>query len=135
MKKPYQPLVQLLYIIILLIPTLVACDRVSNQEETIDTVLEWGRLSPFPESAENVTIKTEGSMFTRAFRVTFTASKDEVTQWLSHSPGTQNVTPIPENDTSSKYVIDPGGGAQYAEIVIREVNEQTLSVEIYTYWS
>jgi hypothetical protein len=103
-----------------------------DTESAIDCVLEWGRLAPFPESAEHLTVTTEGGMFTRAFRVTFVASQEEIARWLTSSPGTRELTPERVEPSTRKYLIEPGGGAVYAEVVI---DDETNWVSIYVCWS
>ena len=103
-----------------------------SRTDAMAAVLEWGRLAPFPESAEQLTITPEGSMFTRAFRVQFIAPPDVINQWLLASPGIGVI----EGDTPQPHVryfrIVPGGGAQGAEA---EVDDVTHTVKVYVYWS
>jgi hypothetical protein len=106
-----------------------------NQDSAIETVLEWARLAPFPNSVRDLTVTSEGSMFTRAFRVRFSAQCKDVEIWLAQSPGTAEVEPKSLDDISYFYSITPGGGAQHAEVTISQLDGSTCSVEIYTYWS
>jgi hypothetical protein len=71
-------------------------------------------------------------MFTRAFRVTFTASQEEIARWVASSPGMRELAPEEIEPNKRKYVIEPGGGAAYAEAVI---DDETNSVMVYVYWS
>src|SRR5262245_28830588 len=48
---------------------------------------EWGGLAPFPATARHFTIRTEGSMFTRSFRGSFSDTPARVRRWLDASPG------------------------------------------------
>jgi len=74
-------------------------------------------------------------MFTRAFRVRFSAPCKDVETWLAQSPGTSEVEPELLNDSTYFYSIYPGGGAQHAEVTISQLDGSTCVVEIYTYWS
>ena len=112
------PLVVFLVAGLLIISPGSGCGRASETNSAMDCVLEWGRLAPFPESAEHLTVTIEGGMFTRAFRVTFVASQEEIARWLASSPGTKELTPQRVEPNTRKYVIEPGGGAAYAEVVI-----------------
>lgn len=58
-----------------------------DRKSKIDCVLTWGCLAEFPADLEDFEIKTEGSMFTRAFRTSFRATPDVTTDWLSQCPG------------------------------------------------
>jgi hypothetical protein len=94
--------------------------------------LTWGRLAPLPASAQDFTVVKEGNMFTRAFRVSFSASLPDVERWLHESPGTREVTPERPSPTSRRFLISPGGGAQHAEVT---VEDGLGTVSIYVYWS
>jgi hypothetical protein len=100
-------------------------------EAMIPPTLEWGRLAPFPTSAKNFEITTEGSSFSRAFRASFIAPAADVQRWLRESPGTRDVRPKPESANVMRYKITPGGGAAHAEVTV----ENGMSVKIYVYWS
>ena len=103
----------------------------AKQKEMVSLVLEWGRLSPFPTTATNVSIKAEGNSFTRSFRVSFTAPKQDIESWIKDSPGLNETTPNELSDNKVQYIITPGGGANKAEVMIDYVLNQ---VEIYVSW-
>ena len=98
----------------------------------INCTLEWARLAPFPESAADFTINTEGSMFTRAFLAQFRASPEAIQQWVADSPGMQGVEPRVPRPNVRQFNIQPGGGAQHAEV---EIDDAIDVVRIYVYWS
>src|SRR6266850_3924954 len=58
-----------------------------NRDSAIQTTLEWGRLAPFPGSAEKFTISATGNMFTRGFRVSFMGRMPIFRSGLSNLPG------------------------------------------------
>ena len=103
----------------------------AKQKEMMALVLEWGRLSPFPTSATNVSIKTEGNSFTRSFRVSFTAPKRDIESWIKDSPGLNETTPDELSDNKVQYTITPGSGANKAEVTIDYGLNQ---IEIYVSW-
>lgn len=103
----------------------------TNYHSAIAATRKWARLSEFPATASDITIKATGSMFTRQFTVTFVAPLEDINSWLGKSPGTKDVTPTATGSVR-KYEIEPGGGAQHAEL---EVDEGTRIVKIITYWS
>jgi len=106
--------------------------RAWDRSEMLRLTLDWGRLAPLPESKQDFTIATEGGLFTRAFRTSFSAPMADVERWLHDSPGTRDVTPERPSPTSRKYLIVPGGGAEHAEV---NVDESCGAVRIYVYWS
>jgi hypothetical protein len=97
----------------------------------INATLEWGRLAPFPKSARDLVVTTHGNMFTRGFRVSFSAPKEDIARWAEESPGIKDTEPNKEGSLR-KYVIKPGGGAVYAEVVIDDATDQ---VRTYVAWS
>jgi len=103
----------------------------AKQKEMTIIILEWGRLAPFPANATNVSIETEGNSFTRSFRASFVAPKQEIQAWIKDSPGINTVTPQVLSDDKVKYIIEPGGGANIAEVTIDFALNQ---VNIYVSW-
>ena len=103
-----------------------------ERRSMVDCTLQWGRLAPFPVAARDFSIRTEGSMFTRAFRARFVASPEEIEQWLRESPGTSGVRPERPSPHLRRYQISPGGGAMFAEV---EIDDQSNTVKVYVYWS
>ena len=103
----------------------------AKQKEMMALVLVWGRLSPFPASATNVSIKTEGGSFTRSFHASFIAPKQDIQSWINVSPGLNETTPDELSDNKVKYIISPSGGANKAEVTIDyDLNQ----VQIYVSW-
>ena len=103
----------------------------ANYYSALEATKEWTQLNDFPSSATNLTVATQGNMFTREFTVEFDAPLADIDKWLNESPGTKNVTPSKVGNVRT-YDIEPGGGAQHAEL---ELNEKTGHVKINTYWS
>jgi len=108
-------------------PELTGTDKRSG----IKATLEWGRLASFPKSARDLVVTTEGNMFTRSFRVSFSAPKEDIARWTEESPGLRETQPEKQN-SQRKFVIKPGGGAVYAEVVIDDATNQ---VRTYVAWS
>jgi hypothetical protein len=104
----------------------------AKQNEMEQITLEWARLAPFPQKAKNFNIYTEGSAFTRTFKGSFNCSEDEMESWVELSPGLQDAEIEDMSDTIKKYIISPGGGANYAEVVI---DYAIGSVEFKVSWS
>ncbi|MFP4346040.1 MAG: hypothetical protein ACLFU8_15195 [Anaerolineales bacterium] len=109
-------------------------EAVRRDDGALETALEWSRLAPLPPSAAELEIETEGSAFTRAFRVSFRAPEAEIEAWATESPGLQESAPDVDDGTRT-YVIAPGGGAAYAEVTLTTLEDGMALVEIYTYWS
>ena len=103
-----------------------------DYQSAIECTLEWGRLSPFPPSAQQLSITIEGGFFTRSFRTSFTAPPSDIEQWLQESPGLRGTLPTTPSPGMRHFQIAPGGGAQHAEV---SVDDTTNRVWIYVYWS
>ena len=103
----------------------------ANYYNALDAIKECARLNDFPTTATNLTVETEGNMFTREFTVEFDAPRADIENWLNESPGTKNVAPT-VNGSIRKYSIEPGGGAQHAEL---ELDENAGHVKINAFWS
>lgn len=102
-----------------------------NYHGALKVTRKWARLNEFPTTAKNLNVQTQGSIFTREFTVEFSAPLADIEQWLSESPGTENVVPTIEGKIRI-YKIAPGDGAQHAEL---ELDESSGHVKINTYWS
>lgn len=104
----------------------------ARKAEMTEITLKWGRLAPFPENVENFTIYTTGSPFTRTFKGSFTATEDIIKSWIAQSPGLQDAKIESISETKKKYIITPGGGANYAEVVI---DYEIGKIEFRVSWS
>ena len=98
----------------------------SDTRSAIECTLEWGRLAPFPPSAEQLSITIHGNMFTREFRTSFTASAPEIERWLKESPGIRETSPTVPSQGVRKFQIRPGGGAGRAEVSIDDAKHQVF---------
>lgn len=103
-----------------------------RDESAIACVREWARLAPLPATARDVQIVTKGGMFSRTFWVTFRDQKSVIEEWLRASPGTRHITLKNPQPKARHFKLDPGGGAQRAEIDVDPGGER---VSIYVCWS
>lgn len=104
---------------------------VLNRQSAIDTAIAWARLAPPPVSSLRVNVDVSGSMFSREIRLSFRPTEDQLERWLLASDGISDAQIIRHSEVTS-YRIQPGEGAQFAEV---RVNESTGYVEVRTYWS
>lgn len=104
----------------------------AKQKEMMTLVLTWGRLAAFPANATKVSIKTEGSSFTRSFRASFFAPKQDILDWIKKSPGINEAVPEKLSDNKIWYDIVPGDGANKAEVTIDNLLN---TVAIYVSWN
>jgi hypothetical protein len=107
-------------------------DSSRNRASAIDCTLEWGRLDPFPPSAQQLTITTHGGMFTREFRTSFVAPSADIDEWLQIAPGTREAVVTVPSPGVRHFQIAPGGGAAFAEVIVDDTQHR---VSIKVYWS
>lgn len=106
--------------------------NLKKQIEMEEITLEWGRLAPFPSATEDFMIWTEGNSFSRTFKGSFTSSPTELETWIQKSPGLQDAEVEQISESTQRYIISPGAGASYAEVII---NATTGTVEFRVSWS
>jgi hypothetical protein len=121
-----------LFLFILMPTNAIDNQNPARQAEMIALTLEWGRLAPFSETAYNFSIHTEGNMFTRSFRASFSAPEEDIRKWVAESPGLQEAAIDLTPEGKQRYSIQPGGGANLAEVTI---DFKSCTVEIYVSWS
>jgi hypothetical protein len=107
-------------------------DSSRNRASAIDCTLEWGRLAPLPPSAQQLTVTTHGSMFSREFRTNFVAPPEDIEEWVQCSPGTREAVVTTPSPGVRHFQIKPGGGAEFAEVTVDDTQH---SVSIRVYWS
>lgn len=89
----------------------------AKQAEMWKSTLAWARLAPLPNGAAGVTIQRVEDPFTRSFSAHFTADQPTIAQWIAESPGLLTAKIETMQGGRHKYLISPGGGASYAEVI------------------
>ena len=103
-----------------------------GQMEAVKTILEVGKLAKIPTQAKITSTKTEGSMFTRAFRMKFQGDPSVIKKWISDSKGLQTAEVTHENGITKYVIKNPGMGYCYAEVI---VNANFSDVNARVMWS
>ena len=103
-----------------------------ERDSAMDCVLTWGRLEPFPQSAQEVKLTTGGGAFTRCFTASFVAPPEDIEEWLKSSPGAREATPTAPSTGVRVFQITPGGGANVAEVAVDDTSHR---VSIRVEWS
>ena len=111
---------------------LMAYDLRVEHQHRREIPREWARLAPYPASARNLRATTSGGMFSRSFRVTFTAQPRDIERWLRASPGPREATEERPALGKRHFDIRPGGGANHAEV---NVDDTSGRVEVNVAWS
>ena len=55
------------------------------RHERIRVALEFGHLAELPDNSKNITVDTQGSMFSRTFWLTYEATQQEIDNWIKKS--------------------------------------------------
>lgn len=98
-----------------------------KQREMMRIALKCGQLAPIPRGARIRFVRTEGNMFTRSFRLMFSADANMTAKWLGDSTGVRSATVI-KNGGTTTYVLKPTCGYQRAEV---SVDRKAHSVTVY----
>jgi hypothetical protein len=101
-----------------------------DKQEAIQTTTEWGGLAPLPAEMEEIDIEKEGSLFTRQFIIEFTASQEQIQNWIKNSKRLKNNSPE-EKALKKIYNIHPGEVESFGGNVEIEGN----NVKINMSWS
>jgi hypothetical protein len=86
----------------------------TRRTEMAQITREWGQLAPFPKTAQDFTIYTEGNSFTRTFRGSFTDTPENIKAWLDNSKGVKEG----KTESPNHYILKMGGGANYGEVIV-----------------
>lgn len=92
-----------------------------KQQEMLEIILKCGDLAPIPKNAEITNIKTEGSMFSRGFRLVFKADMDTINVWMKASKGIGSEKGIEVNG-KKKYILNVINDFEYGEIIVDNRN-------------
>jgi hypothetical protein len=103
----------------------------SMRPEMVRVTVEWGRLAPFPATARDFVIKTEGNMFTRSFRGSFTDTPEHIEAWLATSPGVSRAY-CTQTSMGETCRLQTSERVSYGEVV---VSPDKSRVTFYVAWS
>ena len=104
-----------------------------DRSNAIETAITWGGLANLPDEAEDISVGTEGGMFTRTFIIQFELDNDAIDAWVKKSPRMKNMVPIVEEDGTLRYEIYPGEERSIGGTV--RVNRMDHWVIIRMMWS
>lgn len=125
-------LIYLLFILILLIGGIYLVWPTIERNSMIECTLKWGRLAPFPKTAKNFNITTEGSAFTRTFIGSFSDTPETIQKWLKDSSGVQEGVQELRLGRVYRYTLKTGEGESYGEV---RVSADGTAVEFKISWS
>ncbi|WP_396187069.1 hypothetical protein [Flavobacterium sp.] len=101
-----------------------------QKAEAIKVTLNWGGLAELPKGAENLSVKKNGSMFTRTFTIEFDANQKEIENWILNSKRLKNNKPKVKG-VNKTYEIYPGENESFGG----KVSVENRKVTIRMSWS
>ncbi len=104
-----------------------------DRANAIEITLHWGGLAEIPHEHKHLSVRTEGSMFTRTFFVEFELPPEALHKWIASSKRLRNHTPDMKTDGTALYEIDPGEGGAIGGTV--QIDFQKGEVQIKMAWS
>lgn len=134
MKKIFKRLFLGLGIILTLVLLLVVVPYFNNivmpwdRADAIEAALEWGGLMDLPKSSNDISVDTEGGMFTREFIIEFNCDKNELNEWIEKS-GLNNIDPIKQENGISVYRV-PGHGGSIGGLVYIDRNKNNVIIDM-----
>ena len=96
-----------------------------DRADAIEAALEWGGLDKLPESADVVTVDTDGSMFTREFIIEFNCEKKDLESWIQKS-NLDKLTPIKEENGIRVYQVPGQQGAIGGHVYIDKNKDNVI---------
>jgi hypothetical protein len=99
-----------------------------DRSGAIESALEWGGLAGLPESAENISVETEGSMFTREFIIEFNCDKTDIDEWIKRS-GLNDLKPLREQNGIKVYQVEGQNGAVGGYVYV-DKNEDNIIIDM-----
>jgi hypothetical protein len=105
--------------------------RVHVNRQEVEIALRWSRMAPIPKEATDLKVGTDGSMFTREFKVEFVLPSISIQRWLDASAGIRNSS-SEVTGNEERFRIHPADGAQFAEV---RVDRKSGKIRIHASWS
>lgn len=121
---------------VVLVAVGISVAYMSQKQNERQIVLDWSGLQEVPVWANDIQVEVKGGGFSREFTMTFTGPTSDIEAWIKNEkvfaaaelkPGTEGM-----DESVYTYVLEPKGGAQYAEIMI---NKKSGEVKVRVYWS
>lgn len=103
-----------------------------QRTEAIETALTWGGLADLPENAEDISVKTAGSAFTREFTIEFRSDPEAIRTWVLQSGGLKEAEVYQRENGIIQYEVPGDQGAIGGFVIIDERNGW---VQITMSWS
>jgi hypothetical protein len=96
-----------------------------KQQEMLAIVLRCANFAPIPGTAKIQSIKTEGNLFTRSFRLTFEVDTVSINDWLHSSKGIRSAR-LTKKGGIRQYILNTKCGYEYGEIQVDSHNHKIM---------
>jgi len=117
----------LLFIGLFVIPYFANIIMPWDRSDAIEAAITWGGLADLPDAAEDISVGTEGSMFTRTFIVRFELDNDAIDAWIKKSARMKNIVPFTDEEGTQLYEIRPGEeGSIGGTVLIDRLNHRVM---------
>ena len=97
-----------------------------QRADAIEAALEWGDLADLPDNAEDISIGTEGSMFTREFIIEFNCDKKAIEEWISQSNGLRGAAIHNGDNGVISYRVRGHAGSIGGTVTIDQENDRVI---------
>ena len=97
-----------------------------DRADAIESAMESDGLHELPESADNVSVDTEGSLFTRDFIIEFNCNKNDLDNWIRKS-NLDKLTPTKDENGVEVYQVPGQNGAIGGHVYI-DKNKVTIDM-------
>lgn len=125
-------LIIVLFLGLLVVPYFANIVMPWNRTQAIETALKWGGLANLPDKARNISVSTQGSMFTRTMIIEFSCNENELQELISISPGLKNFNPTHENHGIVSFQLSGKEGANGGTL---RIDKNIGKVRIVVNWS
>jgi hypothetical protein len=97
-----------------------------QRSNAIEAALEWGDLADLPDNAADISVETEGGIFTREFRIEFRCDKKTIDEWIQKSNGLMKAAVYKGNNGVASYQVVGHEGAIGGTVTIDEANGKVI---------
>lgn len=119
-------IVLVLFIGLFIVPYFANIVMPWERADAIEAALEWGDLADLPDNADDISIGTKGSMFTREFIIEFSSDKKTIDEWILQSKGLKDAEVTKGDNGVVSYQVDGNGGAIGGTVTIDETSGRVI---------
>jgi hypothetical protein len=92
----------------------------------IESTCAWGGLAELPASAEDISIQTEGSMFTREYIIKFNCPATDIEKWIADSDGLKNIEGVSTTPGVVSYQVSGREGSIGGTVTVDKIKGKVI---------